>query len=88
MTDRGRVTMRRLLDRRAVLSAIGGALAASKGSTPVDAGTVTTMDYCYWRKDSSYCSQGQRYEKWCYVCNDPGTGWETVRCESRLIGPC
>lgn len=80
----------RLFGRRrllAFLTASVGVLA--RGADAKASSPVTTMDYCYWRNEQSWiCYNGTRYDKWCYICNDPGTGWTVYRCERRPNGPC
>jgi hypothetical protein len=71
------------------MSGIVGIMAASASRTLTKAADVSTQNYCYWRKDMiATCSGGTRYERWCYICNDPGTGLTTYKCEWRPDGPC
>lgn len=48
------------------------------------------LDYCYWQADDYYrcLPDGTKQREWCYICNDPGTGWAVVTCEWRPDGTC
>lgn len=83
-------TLNRILSRRRFLTLLPASAGAFGAGTSARAsGPITTMDYCYWRNEQiAQCFGGTRYEKWCYICNDPGTGWTTYRCEWRPDGSC
>lgn len=81
--------MARWLSRRRLMGGILGIVAAPAGRTPANADGASTLDFCYWRNEMvATCSGDTRYEKWCFICNDPGTGWTTYKCEWRPNGPC
>lgn len=81
--------MKEWLTRRRLIGGMVGVLFGTRRATSVNASDVSTMNYCYWRNEQfSYCRYGRRNAKWCFICNDPGTGWESVGCEWRDAGPC
>lgn len=47
-------------------------------------------DYCYWQAEDKYAClpDGTKERQWCFICNDPGTGWYIVSCEWRPDGSC
>lgn len=83
-------TKNRLFSRRGLLTLlITSAGLFSRSASAKASDPMTTMDYCYWRNENStWCSNGIRYEKWCYICNDPGTGYTVYKCEWRPDGSC
>lgn len=86
MTNRAR----QHFSRRGIISSLAASAAILVRGAPVNASDpVTPMNYCYWRNEfMDRCYGGIRYERWCYICNDPGTGWTTYKCEWRPDGPC
>ena len=50
--------------------------------------TSRTNDGCYWEPEGvSYCEDGTRLERWCYVCCIAGS-CHIHYCEWRSAGPC